>query len=180
VVFNELRRATAGAVADYAGITYDRIERENGVFWPCPDEAHPGTPRLFLDRFATPDGRARFHAVEHRSAVKNRTPSIRFISRRAASWGTISRARKRVASANCSMPRRVPLSKFIPRWPLTSALKKAMWCASRRGAAKRSLKRVWFRVSGRTRCSHLPLGRRWLRQPAHQPGARPHFAYARI
>ncbi|GAB2985258.1 hypothetical protein GCM10023080_058550 [Streptomyces pseudoechinosporeus] len=27
---------------------------------------HPGTPRLFLDRFATPDGRARFVAVTHR------------------------------------------------------------------------------------------------------------------
>ncbi|NGO47704.1 molybdopterin oxidoreductase family protein [Streptomyces ureilyticus] len=28
--------------------------------------AHPGTPRLFLDRFATPDGRARFVTVTHR------------------------------------------------------------------------------------------------------------------
>ncbi|HET9656064.1 MAG TPA: molybdopterin oxidoreductase family protein [Kineosporiaceae bacterium] len=29
-------------------------------------QRHPGTPRLFLDRFATPDGRARFVAVDHR------------------------------------------------------------------------------------------------------------------
>ncbi len=29
-------------------------------------QPHPGTPRLFLDRFATPDGRARFVAVVHR------------------------------------------------------------------------------------------------------------------
>jgi assimilatory nitrate reductase catalytic subunit len=64
-VFSELRRASAGGAADYAGITYERIERENGVFWPCPSEDHPGTPRLFLDRFATPDGRARFHPIEH-------------------------------------------------------------------------------------------------------------------
>ena len=35
------------------------------MFWPCPDVAHPGTPRLFLDRFAHPDGLARFHAIEH-------------------------------------------------------------------------------------------------------------------
>jgi len=68
VVFDELRRASAGGKADYAGITYDRIEGEDGVFWPCPDEGHPGTPRLFLDAFATPDGRARFHAVSHRAA----------------------------------------------------------------------------------------------------------------
>jgi assimilatory nitrate reductase catalytic subunit len=68
VVFDELRRASAGGKADYAGITYDRIAAEDGVFWPCPDERHPGTPRLFLDAFATPDGRARFHPVSHRAA----------------------------------------------------------------------------------------------------------------
>jgi assimilatory nitrate reductase catalytic subunit len=67
-VFAELRRASAGGMADYAGITYERIERENGVFWPCPSEDHPGTPRLFLDRFATKDGRARFHPVQYRGA----------------------------------------------------------------------------------------------------------------
>jgi assimilatory nitrate reductase catalytic subunit len=67
-VFDEFRRATAGGVADYAGITYERIDREGGVFWPCPSEDHPGTPRLFADRFHHPDGRARFHAVEHRPA----------------------------------------------------------------------------------------------------------------
>ncbi|GAA0482275.1 molybdopterin oxidoreductase family protein [Streptomyces sp. NPDC046215] len=69
-VFEELRRASAGGQADYAGISYARIGAEDGVFWPCPDEAHPGTPRLFLDRFATPDGRARFTAVSHRPAAE--------------------------------------------------------------------------------------------------------------
>ncbi len=67
-VFEEFRRATAGAPADYSGITYDRIDREQGVFWPCPGEGHPGTPRVFADRFAHPDGRARFVAVEDRAA----------------------------------------------------------------------------------------------------------------
>jgi assimilatory nitrate reductase catalytic subunit len=69
-VFEELRRASAGGVADYAGITYARIEEEDGVFWPCPDTEHPGTPRVFLDRFATEDGRARFHAVEFQPAAE--------------------------------------------------------------------------------------------------------------
>ena len=61
-----MRRASAGGVADYSGITWERISHEDGVFWPCPESAppHPGTPRMFLDRFATPDGRARFHPVE--------------------------------------------------------------------------------------------------------------------
>src|SRR3954470_15619244 len=71
VVFEELRRASAGGPADYAGITYERIAAEDGVFWPCPDEAHPGTPRMFLDRFATPDGRARFVPVEHRAVAED-------------------------------------------------------------------------------------------------------------
>ncbi|MFG2889206.1 molybdopterin oxidoreductase family protein [Streptomyces sp. NPDC048248] len=74
-VFDELRRASAGGPADYSGITYRRIAEEDGVFWPCPQPPesdsptdHPGTPRLFLDRFATPDGRARFVPVTHRPA----------------------------------------------------------------------------------------------------------------
>jgi assimilatory nitrate reductase catalytic subunit len=69
-IFDELRRASAGGVADYSGITYERIQSEDGVFWPCPTEDHPGTPRLFLDRFATPDGRALFHPVEYQSAAE--------------------------------------------------------------------------------------------------------------
>ncbi|MET7593959.1 molybdopterin oxidoreductase family protein [Streptomyces sp. NPDC004082] len=97
-VFEELRRASAGGPADYSGITYRRLAEENGVFWPCPAQeavqdcedaafdalpddpagegaeavggAHPGTPRLFLDRFATEDGRARFVAVSHRAVAE--------------------------------------------------------------------------------------------------------------
>jgi assimilatory nitrate reductase catalytic subunit len=69
-VFEELRRASAGGAADYSGITYERIRREDGVFWPCAGERHPGTPRMFLDRFATADGRARFHAVEFQSPAE--------------------------------------------------------------------------------------------------------------
>ncbi len=69
-VFDELRRASAGGVADYSGIIYEKIARENGVFWPCTDIDHPGTPRMFLDSFATPDGRARFHPVEYRGPAE--------------------------------------------------------------------------------------------------------------
>ncbi|HEY1186315.1 MAG TPA: molybdopterin dinucleotide binding domain-containing protein, partial [Gemmata sp.] len=67
-VFDELRRATAGAVADYSGISYAKIERQGGVFWPCRSEDDPGTPRLFAERFGHADGRAQFFPVEHRAA----------------------------------------------------------------------------------------------------------------
>ncbi len=70
-VFDELRAASAGGIADYSGITYERIAAEDGVFWPCPSSDHPGTPRLFAEAFATPDGQARFVAVEHRPAAED-------------------------------------------------------------------------------------------------------------
>ncbi|MFV2094117.1 molybdopterin oxidoreductase family protein [Micromonospora sp. LOL_013] len=69
-VFTELRRASAGGVADYAGVTWERIDTADGVFWPCPDPDRPDTPRMFTERFATPDGRARFVPVEHRAAAE--------------------------------------------------------------------------------------------------------------
>ena len=68
--FAELRLASAGGRADYAGISYDRIRAEDGVFWPCPADDHPGTPRMFADSFATPDGRARFVDVDHVGAAE--------------------------------------------------------------------------------------------------------------
>jgi assimilatory nitrate reductase catalytic subunit len=75
-IFDELRRASQGGIADYSGITWEKIERQNGVFWPCPSEDHPGTPRLFepgsynpvakgTGPFYFPDGKARFNAVEY-------------------------------------------------------------------------------------------------------------------
>jgi len=64
-VFDELCRATAGGVADYSGMSWNKIEANGGVFWPCPSPDHPGTPRIFTEHFATPSGRARFHPVRH-------------------------------------------------------------------------------------------------------------------
>jgi assimilatory nitrate reductase catalytic subunit len=75
-IFAELREASRGGVADYSGITYDKIERQYGVFWPCPHEDHAGTPRLFEQgswnpvakgkgRFYFPDGKARFNVARY-------------------------------------------------------------------------------------------------------------------
>ena len=63
--------ASSGGTADYGGITWERVEDELGVFWPCPTEDHPGTPRLYEGGvFAHPDGKARFHAVPFREAAE--------------------------------------------------------------------------------------------------------------
>ncbi len=73
-IFDELREASRGGVADYYGITYERIEREDGVFWPCPSENHPGEPRLFAERFGHQDGKAVIHAIEYRPAAEVADP----------------------------------------------------------------------------------------------------------
>jgi assimilatory nitrate reductase catalytic subunit len=87
-IFEELRIASKGGVADYSGITYEKIEQRMGVFWPCYSEDpqtgrpvdHPGTPRLFEPGsynpvakgngpFYFPDGKARFNVAEYRPPV---------------------------------------------------------------------------------------------------------------
>src|SRR6185295_8822384 len=66
-IFEELRLASRGGPADYSGITYEKIDRQLGVFWPCPSEDHPGTPRLFEGgQFFHPDGKAHFQVTEVR------------------------------------------------------------------------------------------------------------------
>ena len=90
-IFEELRIASKGGVADYSGVTWDKVEREMGVFWPCYSEDpvtgepladHPGTPRLFepgsynvvakgAGPFYFPDGKARFNVADYRRPVED-------------------------------------------------------------------------------------------------------------
>ncbi len=64
-IFDELRVASKGGKADYYGITYEKIEKQYGVFWPCATEDDPGTPRLFEDKFYHEDGKAKFHPITY-------------------------------------------------------------------------------------------------------------------
>ena len=58
-IWEEMRQVTP----PFWGITYQRIEDEGGVHWPCPSLDHPGTPYLFEDDF--PRGRGKFWKLEH-------------------------------------------------------------------------------------------------------------------
>jgi assimilatory nitrate reductase catalytic subunit len=70
-IFNELRVASRGGTATYYGITYERLEKEMGIYWPCPELGHPGTPRLFEDlKFPTNDGKAHFNPVRYRPSAE--------------------------------------------------------------------------------------------------------------
>lgn len=62
-IFEEMRQVSAGGPIDYSGMTYERLRKEGGVFWPCPSPEHPGTPQLYTERFAHADGKAKFHPV---------------------------------------------------------------------------------------------------------------------
>lgn len=64
-IWDELRVASKGGKADYYGITYEKINEMNGVFWPCPTLESKGTPRMFEEKFYHPDGKAKFHALDY-------------------------------------------------------------------------------------------------------------------
>lgn len=75
-ILDEMRIASKGGIADWSGITYEKVEKQNGVFWPCYDENHPGTPRLFEPGSWNPiaqgsgpfyfaDGKARFNVAAY-------------------------------------------------------------------------------------------------------------------
>jgi assimilatory nitrate reductase catalytic subunit len=68
-IFDELREASRGGVADYYGITYEKIDQQMGIFWPCPSLDHPGTPRLIEGGVSFhPDGKCRFQVTEWRES----------------------------------------------------------------------------------------------------------------
>ncbi len=66
-VFEELRVASRGGAADYSGVTYSRLRAGEALHWPVVGES---SPRVFLDGFAHPDGRARFVPVDHRGPAE--------------------------------------------------------------------------------------------------------------
>ncbi|MED1603111.1 assimilatory nitrate reductase catalytic subunit NasC [Alkalihalophilus marmarensis] len=77
-IFEELREASKGGIADYSGITYDRLRKEKGILWPCTDELHPGTERLFEKSFAHSDGKAKMIPVPNKAEVEKEAPSEEF------------------------------------------------------------------------------------------------------
>jgi formate dehydrogenase alpha subunit len=57
-IWDEMRQLTP----DFEGISYERLEEEGGVHWPCPNVEHPGTPYLFEETF--PRGKGKFWSLD--------------------------------------------------------------------------------------------------------------------
>lgn len=91
MIWEELRQVTP----EFFGITYERLEREGGVHWPCPGLGHPGSPHLFSEEF--PRGRAMLWPVAY-SATSEPTdaeyPFVLNTGRVLYHWhgGTLTRA----------------------------------------------------------------------------------------
>ena len=101
-LFEEMCRASAGGSADYAGMTWDRIVDEQGIFWPCPEPGHPGTPRLFEGgKFFHPDGKAKFFPIRYRDPAE-----VRDLDGGEARLGQAAGAFLRRAEAEEARPRR--------------------------------------------------------------------------
>ncbi|HEX4763856.1 MAG TPA: formate dehydrogenase subunit alpha [Usitatibacter sp.] len=55
-VYEEMRQA----MNSIGGISWERLEAQSSVTYPCRTEDDPGQPVVFTDKFPTPDGRGKF------------------------------------------------------------------------------------------------------------------------
>jgi formate dehydrogenase major subunit len=59
----EVMREVNSLTPLYGGVTHERVEAEGGLQWPCWDEDHPGTERLYTEDFNTDDGLAHLQGI---------------------------------------------------------------------------------------------------------------------
>jgi formate dehydrogenase major subunit len=92
-VFDEMRQA----MPSIAGITWDRLEREHGVTYPCEQVGDPGEPVVFIDDFPTGDGRAKLVAAKLTppgDAIDAEFPFVLITGRQLEHWHTGSMTRR--------------------------------------------------------------------------------------
>jgi formate dehydrogenase alpha subunit len=72
----EILREMASVNPDYAGVTYERIDKI-GLIYPVPSMDHPGTPTLFTEDF--PSGRGKFHSLDYVPVMEEADDEYPFI-----------------------------------------------------------------------------------------------------
>jgi formate dehydrogenase major subunit len=92
-VFDEMRQC----MDSIAGITWERLERESSVTYPCVNEGDPGDPVVFTESFPTPSGRAKFVPADLISAAERpdaEYPMVLITGRQLEHWHTGSMTRR--------------------------------------------------------------------------------------
>jgi formate dehydrogenase major subunit len=95
-VFAEMR----ACMDSIAGITWERLERESSVTYPCLEEGDPGDPLAFVERFPTPNGRGRFVPADLIPAAERpdaNYPTVLLTGRQLEHWHTGSMTRRSAA-----------------------------------------------------------------------------------
>ncbi|QHE86114.1 formate dehydrogenase subunit alpha [Hydrogenophaga sp. BPS33] len=95
-VFEEMRHT----MPSIGGITWDRLEREHAVTYPCVNEGDPGVPVVFTDDFPRESGRARFVPADIIPADERpdaEYPTVLITGRQLEHWHTGSMTRRATA-----------------------------------------------------------------------------------
>jgi len=95
-VFAEMRTC----MDSIAGITWERLERESSVTYPCAKEGDPGEPVVFVDRFPTPSGRGTFVPADLIPAAERPDadyPLVLITGRQLEHWHTGAMTRRAAA-----------------------------------------------------------------------------------
>jgi formate dehydrogenase major subunit len=93
-VFEEMRQAMHAAIA---GITWERLQRESSVTYPCLSEDDPGQPIVFTETFPTPDGRVKLVPADIIPADERPDAAFPFVlitGRQLEHWHTGSMTRR--------------------------------------------------------------------------------------
>jgi assimilatory nitrate reductase catalytic subunit len=139
-IFEELRFASKGGVADYAGITWERIDREMGVFWPCPSLEHPGTPRPVRRLAVRPSRRQGAFSAGRLAARRRRSPDADYPIRADDGTGglavSVGHQTRRIGALVDQYPQ--PRCEIHPGLAVRSGSATAISSASRAGAAPSS------------------------------------------
>jgi formate dehydrogenase major subunit len=92
-VFEEMRKC----MGSIAGITWERLERESSVTYPCEKEGDPGQPVVFTTAFPTASGRGRFVPADLISAAERpdeQYPLVLITGRQLEHWHTGAMTRR--------------------------------------------------------------------------------------
>ncbi|HIC11803.1 MAG TPA: nitrate reductase [Sulfurimonas sp.] len=106
--FTEWKKVSKGQLCDYSGITYDLLEKEGGIQWPCNEERPLGTKRLYSPDipFRTADQKAKFICGDWfpmAEAISGEFPVILNTGRTVEQWHTRTKT-KTIAILNDLAP----------------------------------------------------------------------------